>query len=57
MITRSGFDTDSKCPFVDCRGLSTDEKPLGVPNGSTFFEMDSGKVYMFDEESKTWLEV
>ena len=40
---------------VDLRGLSTDAKPTeGVPNGSTFIEMDSGKVYMFDEKNAQW---
>jgi hypothetical protein len=38
-------------------GLSTDTKPIeGVRNGSKFVEIDTGKVYMFDEEGKTWIE-
>lgn len=36
-------------------GLSTDEKPLDVANGSRFDEMDTGKSYRFDEENKKWL--
>lgn len=42
-------------------GLSTDEKPLngggGYPviNGSSFFEMDTGELYWFDEDSGTWI--
>lgn len=40
------------------RGLSTDSKPVAqVSNGSTFFEMDTGKVYMFNEDSKSWVEI
>ncbi len=41
----------------DYRGKSTDDKPVDgtVPNGSTFYEMDTGNVYMFDAEDKTWI--
>ena len=36
------------------RGLSTDEKPIeGVGNGSVFIEIDTGKVFIFDEQNKT----
>lgn len=35
---------------------STDEKPVdGVPNGSDLYEMDTGDVYMFDAETRSWL--
>ena len=35
------------------RGLSTDEKPIErVGNGSIFIEMDTGKVFIFDEQNK-----
>ncbi len=40
------------------RGLSTDEKPIeNVGNGSVFFEMDTLKVFMFDESDKKWIEL
>ena len=40
------------------RGLSTDTKPIEkVGNGSTFFEMDTCKVFMFDAKSKSWIEL
>ena len=36
------------------RGLSTDEKPIErVGNGSIFIEIDTGKVFIFDEQNKT----
>ena len=39
-------------------GLSTDEKPVdGVQNGEALVEMDTGKVFTFDEENKTWREM
>ena len=35
------------------RGLSTDEKPVeNVGNGSVFIEIDTGKVFIFDEQNK-----
>ena len=37
------------------RGLSTDNKPLEVPNGSEFLEMDTGKTYLFDAASEEWI--
>ena len=37
--------------------LSTDEKPTqGVLNGSCLIEMDTGKVFFFDEEGAAWRE-
>lgn len=51
----------------ELRGLSTDEKPkkatfliLGCPklgNGSTFLEMDTARVWMYDEENDLWWDV
>jgi len=40
------------------RGLSTgDDKPTdGVPNGSDFLEMDTGKTWYFDAENGEWLD-
>ena len=41
----------------DYRGMSSDEKPVkNVPNGSTFYEMDTQKVFMFDAAQKEWIE-
>ena len=35
------------------RGLSTDEKPIErIGNGSIFIEIDTGKVFIFDEQNK-----
>ena len=37
-------------------GLSTDPKPTeGVENAVVFYEMDTGNVFMFDEENKQWI--
>lgn len=44
-------------PFYDCRGLSTDNKPTNVPNGSTFIEIDTATGYLFNADSGTWVEI
>lgn len=37
-------------------GLSTDDKPdVYVPNGSLFYEMDTGELAMYDAENKIWI--
>lgn len=37
-------------------GKSTDIKPTeNELNGSIFYEMDTGDVYLFDAETSTWL--
>lgn len=60
MISYTGSQTDNR-PF-EIYGLSTDDKPTqtldGYPisNQSTFYEMDTKKVFMFDEENARWLE-
>ena len=59
MITvTSPQTTDQEMGF---KGKSTDTKPTGtfagkkIPNGSTFYEINTGDIYMYDEESSTWL--
>ena len=37
-------------------GLSTDTKPTDVNNASMFYEMDTKKLFMFDEENSIWHE-
>lgn len=38
--------------------LSTDTKPTtNVANGSILIEMDTQKIFMFDETNSTWLEI
>lgn len=39
-------------------GKSTDNKPTtGIANSSSILEMDTGKVFFFDEETGTWGEL
>lgn len=52
---------------IEIFGLSTDEKPIeklhfkGVTytiiNSSTFYEMDTKRSYMYDEENHVWCDV
>lgn len=43
------------------RGLSTDEKPLttyggaNIANGSIFLEMDTQKIWFYDEAEAAWV--
>ena len=41
------------------RGLSTDDKTkiTVVSNGSVFFEIDTCKVYMYNAQSQSWVEL
>lgn len=55
MITKNYTWTDTG--VSDFFGLSTDTKPTeGIHNTSTFYEMDTKKLFMFDEEHGVWLE-
>ena len=56
MVTNAGHAGTTITTGWDLRGLSTDTKPTGaeVPNGSTFVEMDTGDVFMFDKTNTVW---
>ena len=44
--------------YIEAAGLSTDAKPtVGLVTGSLFLEVDTGKVYAFDETTDTWNEI
>lgn len=61
MITIASNIKGRKIPH-EFFGLSKDEKPVDkingvkVNNGSVFVEIDTGKIFMFDEENQIWLE-
>ena len=43
--------------IIEYVGLSTDEKPTGlIVTGSTFLEIDTGDVYIFNEEAPEWVQ-
>lgn len=61
MVTINNFDTNSVGILAsgDYRGLSTDTKPVGVNvgNGSSFIEIDTGKIFLYDAEGEEWNEI
>lgn len=59
MITygKNAFKEGELISVVELVGKSTDEKPVNVGNGSTFFEMDTTKAFMFDGEVEEWVEL
>lgn len=50
MITTSNMTTEY-------RGLSTDSKPTEARNGDLYIEIDTGSLYIYDEENDEWDEV
>lgn len=39
-------------------GTSSDSKPTtGYANGTVFLEVDTGKIYLFNENTSTWVEM
>jgi hypothetical protein len=55
MITNCGNYTIGCIP-ADYIGLSTDTKPTDVPNASSFYEMDTKTLYLFDQQNSVWLQ-
>ena len=44
--------------YVEGACISTDVKPTdGIATGSVLFEVDTQKVFMYDEASSTWEEL
>lgn len=57
MITFNSTDNNLDTKYrIDGYCLSSDTKPTDVANGSTLIEMDTQKVYMFDEANSQWHE-
>lgn len=46
---------DKNVLYIEAAGLSTDTKPSNVATGSIFTEVDTGKVFFFDEDGD-WTE-
>lgn len=58
MVTFSGISrVNSETPYCEGYCLSTDVKPTeDIRNGSILVEIDTGKVFFFNEDSSTWVE-
>lgn len=63
MITLNKYGTSTNTVWLELFGLSTDEKPIrefegiGIGNASTFYEMDTKKCFIYDEENHRWLDM
>lgn len=56
-ITKSIYIGKEKS-LVEAVSLSTDAKPTdGIANGSLCLEMDTGKIYAFNEAGAAWVEL
>lgn len=57
MVTlgRAAYQTENR--YSEFFGTSKDEKPTEqAKNMDIFYEIDTKKVYMFDEDGKKWIE-
>lgn len=57
-VKKSSIEEGGKF-LVELRGLSTDEKPTSlnngaIENGSSFIEIDTGDVYLYDLDNREW---
>lgn len=53
MTKPGGVNGSTKAEFT---GKSTDAKPSGeIPNGSSFFEIDTSDIYFYDIDTKAWI--
>lgn len=60
MITKIVTQNKSYNQFfatVELIGLSTDTKPTDEQNGTLFLEMDTSKVFIYDEANTQWREL
>ena len=63
MITLNKYGDKQNRIWMELYGLSTDEKPIEkfgnnfIGNSSTFYEMDTKKAYIYDEENHKWWDV
>ena len=54
---KSVYVGNEKC-LVESACLSTDSKPTdGIANGSICIEMNTGKIFMFNEAGSAWVEL
>ena len=49
----SGYDSPKVSSFA---GRSVDDKPLDAENGSSFKEIDTGRIFRYDKENNLWIE-
>jgi len=57
-VEKLGFNPDDP-QIVELRGLAGDTKPteiggIKIGNGSIFIEIDTGNMFLYDEEHEEW---
>ena len=63
MITLNKYGYKTNRVWLELFGLSTDEKPIEkfesifIGNSSTYYEMDTKKCFIYDEENHKWYEM
>ena len=63
MITCNKYADSPNRSWMELYGLSTDKKPIKkmgtvfIGNASTYYEMDSKKLFIYDEENHQWFEM
>lgn len=63
MITLNKYSGRPNRSYMELYGLSTDEKPIEkfentfIGNASTYYEMNTKKAYIYDEENHQWYEM
>ena len=61
-IENTKIKNDGDYIFCELSGNSEDTKPTEIDdkkidNGSTYIEVNTGKIYLYDLENETWNEV
>lgn len=52
------IDIENNKRIANLFGTSDDTKPTtGFANGATFLEVDTGKIYLFNEDASEWVEL
>lgn len=63
MITLNKYADHPNRTWLELYGLSTDIKPIKnfesvfIGNASIYYEMDTGKCFIYDEENHKWHEM
>ena len=63
MITLNKYGDKCNRVYLELYGISTDTKPIEkfenvfIGNGSTLYEMDTKRAWIYSEENHTWYEV
>lgn len=55
-LVENKFSDNKK--YVELYGTSSESKPTtGIVTGSVFVEVNTGKVFLFNEDSSAWVEM